>query len=174
MNSKASDEHGQKRFVQLVEPLQKPLLSYIANIIWNKNDLEDALQNTLLMAYKKFGETATSNFREWLFQTATYTVYNMNRKYEAYTTRFRAIPLFAPKERDVAAAPQITNEIADDIKDAIKNLPENEQSVFLLRALGGFSYAEIARILAIPAGSVMGYLSRARARLRKCLMTKSQ
>jgi len=36
----------------------------------------------------------------------------------------------------------------------------------LLRALGEFSYKEIQQLLSIPLGSVIGYLSRARQRLR--------
>lgn len=166
-------EDKQRDFMRLVEPLQKPLLSCIANIIWNKNDLEDALQNTLLTAYKKFGNIAEDAFKEWLFQTATYTVYNMNRKYETYTTRFRATDFTDLTAEITPIESPVLNVsdglMADEIKEAVKNLPENEQSVFLLRALGGFSYAEIARMLAMPSGSVMGYLARARAKLRMFL-----
>jgi DNA-directed RNA polymerase specialized sigma24 family protein len=39
----------------------------------------------------------------------------------------------------------------------------------LLRAVGEFSYREIQELLSIPLGSVMGYLSRARSRLRVAL-----
>jgi RNA polymerase sigma-70 factor (ECF subfamily) len=44
-----------------------------------------------------------------------------------------------------------------------------ERTVLLLRAIGEFSYHEIHKILSIPVGSVMGYLSRARRKMRNAL-----
>ena len=58
-----------------------------------------------------------------------------------------------------------------EIKEAILGLNQTERSVFLLRSVGEFSYEEIAGILSIPVGSVMGNLSRARGKLRDKLLT---
>ena len=55
------------------------------------------------------------------------------------------------------------------VADALGELPPAERTVLLLRAIGEFSYQEIHTILSIPVGSVMGYLSRARLKLRQSL-----
>jgi RNA polymerase sigma-70 factor (ECF subfamily) len=57
----------------------------------------------------------------------------------------------------------------DMVVDALQRLPPAERSVLLLYAIGEFSYKEIHELLSIPLGSVIGYLSRARMRLRLSL-----
>jgi DNA-directed RNA polymerase specialized sigma24 family protein len=53
------------------------------------------------------------------------------------------------------------------LADALGELPAAERAILLLRAVGEFSYEEIHELLSIPLGSVMGYLSRARLKLRR-------
>ncbi len=55
------------------------------------------------------------------------------------------------------------------VADALRKMPPLERSILLLRALGEFRYREIAEILDVPMGTVMGLLARGRARLRKQL-----
>ena len=40
-----------EQFLELLAPLKPSLLAYIKHLLWNKNDLEDALQNVLTEAY---------------------------------------------------------------------------------------------------------------------------
>lgn len=56
-----------------------------------------------------------------------------------------------------------------DIGRALQALPEEQRSVILLVGLEQFGYAEAARILGVPVGTVMSRLSRARERLRQLL-----
>lgn len=56
---------------------------------------------------------------------------------------------------------------------AIARLNREQRLVLTLVDLGGFSYAETADILDIPAGTVMSRLSRARQRLRELLQRAS-
>lgn len=56
-----------------------------------------------------------------------------------------------------------------DIGRALQALPEEQRAVILLVGLEQFGYAEAARILGVPVGTVMSRLSRARERLRQLL-----
>jgi RNA polymerase sigma-70 factor (ECF subfamily) len=58
------------------------------------------------------------------------------------------------------------NEIVRRVRQAVALLPTNQREVVTLVDLEEFSYAEVASILAIPIGTVMSRLSRARAALR--------
>ena len=49
-----------------------------------------------------------------------------------------------------------------------------QRNILLLRAVGDFKYREIAEILAIPVGTVMGLLSRSRDQLRLSLTKYAQ
>ena len=57
------------------------------------------------------------------------------------------------------------------IDAALRALPPPLREVIVLRELEGLEYAEIARIAAIPVGTVMSRLARARERLRASLGT---
>ena len=49
--------------------------------------------------------------------------------------------------------------------DALAQLPEEQRSVLLLVTVEDVSYADAAKVLDVPIGTVMSRLSRARARL---------
>lgn len=51
-------------------------------------------------------------------------------------------------------------------KEALQALPADQKVIFTLRAIENLSYAEIARTLQIPTGTVMSRLSRARKKLK--------
>jgi DNA-directed RNA polymerase specialized sigma24 family protein len=55
------------------------------------------------------------------------------------------------------------------VAGALGELSAAERAVLLLRAVGELSYREIHDVLSIPLGSVMGYLSRARLKMRRSL-----
>lgn len=56
-----------------------------------------------------------------------------------------------------------------DLDRALAQLPLEQREVLLLVGLEEMSYADVARALAIPSGTVMSRLARARARLKRIL-----
>lgn len=175
-------ETNHKEFLELLEPLQQTLTAYVRHLLWNKPDLEDGLQNVLTEAYRKFGDFKTgSNFKNWIFQMATFTVFNMNRRYQKLTTESApSLQISDPvssetlwQEEDyrklLTNPDSVLDKMSDEVRTSLKVLNENERAVFLLRSLGELAYAEIAQTLDIPIGSVMGNLSRARTKLRNQL-----
>ena len=54
-----------------------------------------------------------------------------------------------------------------DVLDRLARLPEDQRSVLLLVAVEDLSYAQAAKVLGIPVGTVMSRLSRARERLQQ-------
>ncbi len=57
-----------------------------------------------------------------------------------------------------------------DLDRAIARLPEEQRAVLLLVTLEEMSYEEVAQTLAIPIGTVMSRLSRARDKLRAMML----
>jgi RNA polymerase sigma-70 factor (ECF subfamily) len=51
------------------------------------------------------------------------------------------------------------------VQAAIDKLPEDQRDVLALVAIGGMAYSDAAEILAVPVGTVMSRLARARAAL---------
>ena len=54
-----------------------------------------------------------------------------------------------------------------DVLSKLARLPEEQRAVLLLVAVEGLSYADAAKVLNIPVGTVMSRLSRARERLQQ-------
>lgn len=61
------------------------------------------------------------------------------------------------------------SQLAERVRNAIQRLPVGQREVLALVDLEECSYAEVAEILAIPIGTVMSRLCRARASLRGAL-----
>ena len=54
-----------------------------------------------------------------------------------------------------------------DVLNKLGKLPEDQRAVLLLVAVEDLSYADAAKVLNIPIGTVMSRLSRARERLQQ-------
>ncbi len=59
------------------------------------------------------------------------------------------------------------SEMLELLKRQLMAMPQKQREIVLLRDYHQLSYAEIARVLSIPAGTVMSRLHRARAELRR-------
>ena len=54
-----------------------------------------------------------------------------------------------------------------DVLNKLAKLPEEQRTVLLLVAVEDLSYADAAKVLRVPVGTVMSRLSRARERLQQ-------
>jgi RNA polymerase sigma-70 factor (ECF subfamily) len=62
-------------------------------------------------------------------------------------------------------------QVIDRVRSAISHLPLGQRQVITLVDLQGFTYAEVAEVLEIPAGTVMSRVSRARLALKEELLS---
>ncbi len=59
-----------------------------------------------------------------------------------------------------------SRELGAAVEDALASMPERYRTTFILRALDGLEYEQIAQELGVPVGTVRSRLNRARAMLR--------
>lgn len=171
-------------FVELLRPLQGPLEVYSRRMLRDRSQMEDALQSAVAAAFASFDRFAEgTNFKAWIFRFVTLEIFNRNRKHEPVSfSDASEIPGDLPAEESwelvamgdtfdaMLEDPDVVLEHFDDVVvAALKLLAPLERACVLLRAIGEFSYREIHELLSIPIGSVIGYLSRARRRLRIAL-----
>ncbi|MBT2324240.1 RNA polymerase sigma factor [Variovorax paradoxus] len=121
---------------------------------------DDLVQDTLERACSKWRLWIVgSDLRAWLFTL----MHNL------FASQVRRAPPRATVDiEDVAhelAGLEGHRDQAIDLQRCLLLLPEEQRAVLLLVALEDLSYAQVARILDIPAGTVMSRLSRARVRL---------
>lgn len=168
-------------FLQLLKPLQRPLELYARRMLRDGSQSEDVLQEAVLEALNHFVEfTEGTNFSAWMFRFVTHKVLNANRRIEPIRLGDIPTDLAVEEVWDVPEADDALDLLLNDsdrlwevldapVARALGRLAAAERACLLLKSIGGFSYREIHEQLGMPVGSVMGYLARARRRMRLLL-----
>jgi RNA polymerase sigma-70 factor (ECF subfamily) len=126
---------------------------------------DDLVQDTLERALAKLDLWRPgSDMRAWLFTLM----------HNVFVNQLRASNSRALCELDEAADVPVSGGQQEslavrDIHAALAKLPHEQREVMLLVGLEQFAYADAARILGVPQGTVMSRLSRARERMRQLL-----
>ncbi|MBZ5548707.1 MAG: sigma-70 family RNA polymerase sigma factor [Acidobacteriia bacterium] len=164
-------------FEQLAMPLFERLYNFAHWLTQNRDEAEDLVQETYAKALKGFSSFQPgTNFKAWMFRILRNTFLNSRTGLRAAT-----VPL-DPAEGDPAlpAEVQTPETILIDrtsreiMQAAIEELPIAYREVLLLCEVEEMSYQEIAATVAIPIGTVMSRLSRARRLLRQAVERKLQ
>ena len=141
---------------------------------------QDVVQDAVLRAFRSFGHFRGNSPRAWLFAI----VRNCSRTAQAGSAGRVSLVIGESGLSDEAAAelshkadPGLTPEEellrksdVERVRAAIEAIPEPFRETIVLRDLEDLSYAEIAEVTAVPMGTVMSRLSRARAMLAKELL----
>ena len=138
------------------------LFGYAVSLTRNEDRARDIVQEAALRALKaKSVPEDESAFRAWLFTIVRNAAVDAHRR-----ARHDSAP------PDVALMPDAGIWGYDDraiagvtVRQGLRQLPEDAREVIALVDIAGFSYAEAARVLDIPVGTVMSRLSRARRAL---------
>jgi len=146
----------------------------------NESDAEDIVQETFMNAFKaidKFEER--SSIGTWLYRIAyNGAMMRLRRPFHAYLSVEQTLDeddLSLPIPRqlfDWCCLPENdfeTDEVRDELEDAIKALSPNLKVVFIMRQLEGLSTRETARSLDVSEDVVKTRLRRARLQLRESL-----
>ena len=142
---------------------QAVLLANLAGKLSNKDQAEEAAQETFVRAYFNMSKLKKlDSFFSWLLGIADHVAKEQQRK-EQIRQKREAIRSFSEEMQ--------TTEISEDyaLEAAISELPETYRKIILLRYYGRQSCNEIAAQLNMPLGTVTKQLSRAYALLRDTL-----
>ena len=137
----------------------------------NDRDAEDMVQESYLRAFKFFDAFTGVNSRAWLLtivRNTCYTWLQQNRARELMTEFDEEIHSDESETWNPAARASSESD-SRLVRQALEALPAEYREAVVLRDLEGLSYKEIAEIAAVPLGTVMSRLARARGRLKQLL-----
>ena len=142
------------------------LRRYARVLCGNDADADDLVQETLTRAI-----AAASTFRPggdlraWLFSILHNTFVSQKRQ---YARRARASRFIDVSLREAAVPPSQEKHVeAENTLSMLSKLNPDQQAVLVLIAVEGLSYAEAAKTLGIPIGTLMSRLARGREELRR-------
>ncbi len=197
----AAGRGDEAAFEQLVAPYRGELHAHCYRMLASVHDAEDALQETLLRAWRAIGRfEGRSSLRSWLYTIATNTSLNLIAKRPKRVLPIdygpRTDPHDGPGEPIIesvwiepypderlgldegVAGPDASYELRESVElafvAALQHLPANQRAVLILREVLGFSAAEVAETLDTTVASVNSALQRARKSVEEKTPEQSQ
>jgi RNA polymerase sigma-70 factor (ECF subfamily) len=188
-------------FRRLIEPHRRELHAHCYRMLGSLHDAEDALQDTLLRAWRGLPRfEGRSSLRSWLYRIATNTCLDLIERRPKRVLPSDYGPAGDPHDQsevptveavwvepypdemlaleDGFAAPEARYERREAVElafiAALQHLPPRQRAVLILRDVLGFSGREVAESLETTIGSVNGALHRARKAVDGRLPEKSQ
>lgn len=156
------------------------------SVLRNPSDAEEAVQDGYVQAYERLGDYRGPNgFAAWLGRIV------LNKSYDRVRDRGKVVSLDSVLRRPLSNSegedpvPMVSDQFASGLPDperlaasdelrrlieaAIDDLPDEYRTVFVLRAVEGFSVEETGNYLDIPLATVRTRYHRARRRMREFL-----
>lgn len=173
----------------LMEQHRSELTSHCYRMLGSLFEAEDAVQETLLRAWRSYGSfEGRAAVKSWLYRIATNVCYDLlerrNRR-ESPIDIARTEPfddgadrpmgvhvqgnvwhLQAVPATDPAAAAELQESVRMAFVAALQHLPARQRAVLILREVLGWKAAEVAELLHTSTQSVNSLLQRARHSLR--------
>jgi RNA polymerase sigma-70 factor (ECF subfamily) len=180
-------------FRALTDPHHRELLVHCYRMLGSRQDAEDALQETLLSAWRGLGEfEGRASVRTWLYRIATNICLNAMRATRRRPVKAWDVPGVVPPEptqlgetswlapfpeslvervTELPVGPQARYEQTESISltfvAALQTLPPQQLAVLVLRDVMGFRAKEVAEMLDTTVSSVNSSLNRARSKLER-------
>jgi len=168
----AIENDANRNKMEQIWEMHKGLMLYIARQILDERMAEDAVSEACIKIMKNIHKIEEISS-------------NQTRSYVVYITKSVSIDILRRINRqkedsdEVLAimsdgAPDILDEIVVKegyhvIKDAIRNLPDNQKDVIMLYLVHGLTHEEIAKLLGITVNASKVRLHRAKASIKKKL-----
>ena len=168
--AKAGDRDA---IVALLRQIETHVYRTAYYFLGNEHDAMDASQEAMLKIYTKIGSyEEKAMFKTWVQRIVTNVCIDKFR---------RAKPTVSIEAHDMifSAGNQTEEQVmaasaAQEVREAIDRLPDQQRAVVVLRYLQDFSYKEIADSLNLPLNTVKSYLFRARQQLQTMLQEEQK
>ena len=197
----AARRHDADAFERLVGPHRAELQAHCYRMLGSAADAEDALQETLLRAWRGLPRfEGRSSLRSWLYRIATNVSLRMLERRPRRVLPIEYGPASDPHDRpegplveqvwldpypdealgleEGPASPEARYEKRESVElafvAALQHLPGRQRAVLLLRDVLGFTPGEIAEALDATPASVYSALQRARQAVEERMPVRSQ
>lgn len=147
-------------FLALIDENRLNLYRVARGILNSKEDIEDALQNTVIHSFQKINSLKKDEyFRTWIIRILINECNEVLRKNKRIT--------YLNEDNDTEFYTDSYENM--DLTKAINSLSEELRITTVLFYFEDMSLKDIANVLKIPEGTVRSRLTRARTRLREII-----
>jgi RNA polymerase sigma-70 factor (ECF subfamily) len=163
-------------FEDLAMPLFDQLYNFARWLTHDTMEAEDLVQETYTKALRGFSSfQAGTNFRAWMYRILRNSFLSSRTGLKTMVALDGEVDeIVLPAENTTPESILIEQGDREIVQQAMAELAVPFREILLLCEVEEMSYQEIAETLAIPAGTVMSRLFRARKALRNLIGKKSQ
>lgn len=170
-----SQQGSRPAFATLVERHKTAVFSMAHRIIGNREDAEEAAQDTFIRAYRALDQfRRDSKFSTWLYRIAMNVCLTKMRQTRLDVTSIDAsmdeeesTPLQLPDPGENPDRLVERTEFQERVRALIASLSPKYSAVLMLYHIHELSYEEISETLDLPIGTVKAHLFRARDALKR-------
>ena len=167
-------------FDTLLRRHQDRIFSYILRIIKNEDIANGILQETFVKAIQtiRLGRyTENGKFPAWISRIAHNLIidyYRQEKSENLQSADLTDVDILNRKElcEDTIEDIMISNQIRDDVKYLIEELPELQKEVLMMRYYQNLSFKEIAEITGVSINTALGRMRYAILNLRRIAREK--
>ena len=175
------DPEKARRFRDAALPHLDDVYTLARYLLRNPSDAEDAVQECYLRALKHFDSYRGPAMKPWLFAILRNVchvefarrAHSPSEPADQGAENAEQAPLWS-EAQETPEAQIMRRAEASTIRRLIQALAEPFRETFVLREVHNLSYREIAEIAAVPVGTVMSRLARARTMLRSAWMADQE
>ncbi len=177
---KAAQSGDLDAFNRLVLAYQDMVYNQAYRVLGDAARAADATQEAFISAYKKIHTYRGGSFKSWLLRIVTNACYDELRRqkrrpttsleptdefgHEIESPAWLTDPAEGPESRTVRA------ELANAIQICLNQLSPAYRTIVVLVDIQSLDYAEAARVIGKPLGTVKSRLARARKSMQACLL----
>lgn len=159
-------------FDDLVRACLPRVLAVARSVVGGAADAEDVAQAVFYKLHRRLDTyREDASFLTWLYRVVVNAANDKlkarRRERTTQSEEFERIPV-APESYDPAAVAG-REDLREQVRLAVRELPEKFRDVVVLREAHGLSCEDVASALGIPFGTVVSRLFRARAKLKAIL-----
>lgn len=157
--------------IKIYDLYYKAMYNISYRITGNMVEAEDIMQDSFLEAFKKIetyrGEGA---FGAWLKRiVVNNSINSLRKRKELLSLDDTGIDLADPSDEETNYSENVFCRL-EEIRDAIKHLPDNYRIILSLHLLEGYDHEEISEILNTTYGNIRTRYSRAKQKLLEIIM----
>lgn len=150
-------------YVELTEELRK----FVLGVVRDPELTDDVMQATFVKAIEHGHEARFETSRGWLFRVAFNEALATRRRLATRDKGHRRLASFRGKPGEAPDEGLLRGETIEAVRQALKELPEEQRRVVLARVYDEKTFAEIAGEFGLPLGTVLTRMRRALEKLRR-------
>ncbi|UUO05067.1 sigma-70 family RNA polymerase sigma factor [Blastopirellula sp. J2-11] len=162
------------RFLQLFMEHERQLRFYLHQLLPDRDDVDEVMQNTSIVLWTKFAELEEeAGFIKWAYVVARYEVL-MYRRQKARDRLILNPDLLTTIALEISETPELVQDYQHALRGCLDKLVEQDRRLILQTYSHGLKVAQLAEELRRSVQSIYRKLSGLRQQLARCVRLSAE